>query len=590
MSADKLIFDISQEIEGTPNVFVKKDWLNILDNQNQNYNSNQSVIDTSQLANSNKYMSYREGYLSVPLLLSLLGPGTWSGQLAQADNFSPATAATNADYSLGLKNWFGSIIHSFTLDYNGTTIIQQTPYVGMWNCFKLMTSLSWGDVITQGSTIGFYPDTPLTWLVYDAVAPSGQGICNNTNSPANANAPSAFTNFNVYTAARGNTGLLNRQQFINYDPDGVPGNATYSSLFNAANCQQLWKSYISTKVNGVNATNAGVFQISVVATIMLKHIHSFFAMCPLLKGVFMKMTANLNNTTVAFSSAGTGGNLTLTSVQNAVGGVNPLMIASAAAGNGNAAVLDAGDYLANVSVGAVCLNSTMNSTPGVVQGQLSRSIYLYIPAYTFNPVFEQAYLSTPIKQIQYTDIYQYQVINVGAGQQFNNLLTNGIANIKSVLILPYFCATTPAVAGINPSTNLPPGIPVWQSPYDPAGAGPTSPLTLLTNFNVVVSGQNAIYNTERYSFEQFNNQLYGCNSVNGGQTDGLTSALFNSLGFEMEYCYYYVNVSRMLPVEEAVPKSIQIIGQNATQNALDLFCFIEYGVSVDIDILTGARV
>jgi hypothetical protein len=205
-------------------------------------------------------------------------------------------------------------------------------------------------------------------------------------------------------------------------------------------------------------------------------------------------------------------------------------------------------------------------------------------------VFEQAYLSSPVKQIQYTDVYQYQVVNIGAGQQFNNLLTNGIANIKSVLILPYYCSTTAAVGGINPSTDLPAGIPVWQSPFDPAGAGPTSPLSLLTNFNVVVSGQNAIYNTQRYSFEQFNNQLYGCNAVNGGQTDGLTSALINQIGFEMEYNYFYVNVSRMLPVEEAVPKSIQIIGQNASQVPLDLFCFIEYGVSLDVDILTGARV
>ena len=593
MSADKLIFDLSQEIEGSPNVFVKKDWLNILDNQNQNYNSNQSVLDTSQLANSNKYMSYREGYLSIPLLLTLLGPGAWSGQLATADNYEPAAAATNSDYSLGLKNWFGSIIHSFTLDYNGTTIIQQTPYIGMWNCFKLMTSLSWNDVSTQGSTIGFYPDNPLSWTIENVASPAGQGIANNSISPSSAIVPAAFSEFNTYNSGRGNIGLANRIQYINYDPNGVPsatGTDTYASLFTAANCQQLWKSYISTKTNGVAATNAGVFQISVVGTIMLKHIHSFFAMCPLLKGVFMKMTANLNSSTSAFTSAGTGGDLTLTSVQNAVGGVNPLMITSAEAGQGNALCLGAGSYLANVSVGAVCLNSTMNSTAGVVAGQLSRSIYLYIPAYTFNPVFEQAYISSPVKQIQYTDVYQYQVINIGAGQQFNNLLTNGIANIKSVLILPYFSATTAAVGGINPSTNLPPGIPVYQSPFDPAGAGPTSPLTLLTNFNVVVSGQNSIYNTQRYSFEQFNNQLYGCNSVNGGQTDGLTSALFNSLGFEMEYCYYYVNVSRMLPVEESVPKSVQIIGQNATQNNLDLFCFIEYGVEVDVDILTGARV
>ena len=36
---DKLVFDLSQEVEGTPNVFVRKDWINILDNQNQNYNN-----------------------------------------------------------------------------------------------------------------------------------------------------------------------------------------------------------------------------------------------------------------------------------------------------------------------------------------------------------------------------------------------------------------------------------------------------------------------------------------------------------------------------------------------------------------------
>ncbi len=54
MSGNKLVYDLSNEIEGSPNVFVQKSWLNILDNQNQNYSSNQSVIDTSQLSNSNR--------------------------------------------------------------------------------------------------------------------------------------------------------------------------------------------------------------------------------------------------------------------------------------------------------------------------------------------------------------------------------------------------------------------------------------------------------------------------------------------------------------------------------------------------------
>jgi len=113
---------------------------------------------------------------------------------------------------------------------------------------------------------------------------------------------------------------------------------------------------------------------------------------------------------------------------------------------------------------------------------------------------------------------------------------------------------------------------------------------LLGNFNVVISGQNAIYNTQRWTWEQWLNQLNGQNAVNGGMTDGVTSSLISQLDFESSYCYYYVNVERMLPVEKSVPKSVAIIGQNLTAKALDFYVFIEYGASVDIDILTGSRV
>ena len=43
--SDKLVFDLAQEVEGSPNVFVRKDWLNILDNQNQNYNMQEDYIN-----------------------------------------------------------------------------------------------------------------------------------------------------------------------------------------------------------------------------------------------------------------------------------------------------------------------------------------------------------------------------------------------------------------------------------------------------------------------------------------------------------------------------------------------------------------
>jgi hypothetical protein len=634
---DKLVFDLAQEVEGSPNVFVRKDWINILDNQNQNYNNNQSVIDTSQLSNSNKYMSYREAYFLIPFTVTLASSALTSTfpPAGATAPFNPTVAASSADYSLGLKNWFGQIIHSFTLDYNGTTIVQQTPYINMWNSFKLMTSLSLNDIATQGATIGFYPDDPLTWSFNPAASTSGQGVCNNTNYDIITQVGGAF---NKFKSEGGNNGFVKRQQLINFDclATAGSGGTTYGSLISGAtgasgfnaSLNLLWKSYISSRqaqtiAAGVQ-TAAGYIQYSIVATVYLKHIHSFFNMCPLLKGVFMKMTMNLNNTSTSFTTiAGTGTagagtivapvSMQVTGISNPLGGVNPLMVASgtsysiysgvtppstsqslsnggislfpfvglAGGAGGNATCTQS--FIMNISVGATCLDAQLVGLPGanIPQGALAKSVYLYIPAYTFNPVFEQAYLSSPVKQIKYTDVYQYQVLNVPSSGMINNLLTNGIANVKSVLVLPYYNS---ANSGFNT------GIPVWQSPFDPAGTGCTSPMSWITNFNIQVSGQNAIYNLEKYNFEQFNNQLYGQNAVNGGLTDGITSGLIDRMAFDMTYCYYYVNIERMLPVEMSVPKSIQLVGQNMSAKAMDYICFIEYGVEISIDALTGARV
>lgn len=632
--ADKLVFDLAQEIEGSPNVFIRKDWLNILDNQNQNYNNNQSVLDTSQLSNSNKYMSYREAYLLMPFVVTVATAGNpttnTNPPAGSIGGFRPLTGAYSADYCVGLKNWFGQIIHSFTLDYNGTTIIQQTPYINMWNSFKLMTSLSITDIMTQGATIGFYPDDSTSWICNLVDGVSGNGVCNNTNLVF-GEYPLTGGALNSFRTDLGNRGFVQRQTLINFDALASAGTgSTYATLLTGGaivgdgSCNTLnalWKSYISKRRNqDTTTTTPGFIQYSIVATIYLKHIHSFFNMCPLLKGVFMKMTMNLNNTTTEFTatsqSAGTGtiitpGPMRATTVSNPLGGVNPLMIASgrsfdivAGAGatsqsrsNGGIAFFPyAGQisggvgaasivqpYMMNISVGATCLDQTVAGLAGGSQSPLSKSVYLYIPSYTFNPVFEQAYLSSPIKQIKYTDVYQYQILRVEGGGMINNLLTNGIANIKSILVLPFYSST----AG---NSGFLTGTPVWQSPFDPAGTGPTSPLAWITNFNVQVSGQNAIYNLEKYNFEQFNNQLYGQNSVNGGLTDGLTSGLVDRQAFDMCYCYYYLNLERMLPVEQSVPKSIQLIGQNLSSRIMDYLCFIEYQVEVSIDALTGSRV
>lgn len=577
MSADSLVFDMSQVSDAPPQVFVRKDWLNILDNQSQNYSGNQCVIDTSQLANSNKYMNYRESYLSIPLLMTL------NASTFATNNLQPATPASSCDYSLALKGWAGSLIHSLTLDYNGTTIIQQTPLQSIWNLFKLQCSLSWGDIITQGATIGFFPDSALSVAYRSTASVDGIGICNNVNAPT-IDAPVVSGAYNSYLQA--NPAIAKRQMLSNYDPAGLtaPGAEPWSSLFTQTSCQQAYKSFVLTKINGATGATYGVFQQACMVQVKLKHLHSFFDNAPLLKGVFMRLTMNLNNTSFSFSSAGAGGAITLASITSAYSGVNPLMLCSAGAGSGNATTFLADSYIASVAVGGRPLASGVAGAPGVSNGTLAQSITLNVPAYTFNPTFESSYLSSPVKRIEYTDIYQYQVQNIATGGYVNQLITNGIAGIQSVLIVPFLTpvATAPANTGIQ--------VPQIQSPFDTAGCGTTAPLAIFTNFNVVVAGQNMIYNTERYTYEQFINQQYGHLAVNGGLTDGLTSGLIDQISWETAMSYWYVDCSRMLPVEEQVPKSVNIIGNNLSAKALDLIVYVEYKCGLSIDVLSGARV
>ncbi len=584
---DKVVFDLSQELDSSPNIFIKKEWINILDQQNGNYQGNQCIIETSALSNSNKFMNYREAYIAMPLLLTL------SNTSAQTADMAPNTASSSLDYVMGLKNFYGSMIHSFTVDFQGTTIVQQTPFTSMYNCWKLLTTLSWNEVYSYGSQIGFYPDDPLAWTYISAVSTTaldGLGTCVNTNLNSTGQFSATTGAYNTYASGAGNVGFLQRQQFINFDLDGVPVTGTYASLIPETSVKTMWKNYISQKRNANAGTTVGVFQISVMATIYLRHLHSFFDKIPLAKGIFMKLTLNLNNTSCVISKttnstpAVTG--LTVTSVTTAVGGVNPLMIASSRTGCGsvslNSGTSITSTYIASVAVGSRVLDTTQASITGIGTNNLSSNVYLYIPAYTFNPIYEAVMLSSPIKEIKYKDLYLYQINNIPASGTINSLLTNGVSGLSEIIIIP-FHSYSGGVAVVP--------CPVYQSPFDTAGCGTTSPLCHINQFQVVVSGQNAIYNTQQHaSIEQYNHHLKGVNAINGNLTEGIGSGLINSLGFDNLYCYYSVNLERMLPVEEQVPKSVIVQGLNGSAKACDYFCFISYRTSIKISILEGVRV
>lgn len=591
---DQIVYDMSSQSETDPNIFIKKDWVTILDNQNSIYSSNQSVIDTSQFSNSNKWINYRESYYTVPMLLTLCPTTAVAGNVfLPAGNSATGVAVQSCDYALGLKNWYGSIIHSFSVDLAGTTIIQQTPFQSLWNTFKLLTTLSYQDLLTIGPSIGFYPDNSSSWNYDTAASPAGGiGVTNNANFFASPIVSGALNSLEVT-----NNGFYQRQRAWNLNPlqstaiTPAAGKQVLN-LVTRANLTQLYKSTILEPLNMATPIK-GYWSAQIVGTVFLRHLHSFFNNIPLVKGMFMKMTLNLNNSTTQISvvegaSVVTTQTQLLSNSSFPLGGINPIMFASGSANNGMArAIVDgtAGPTVlaASLTVGSRSYETNYN-TAGTAGGAgpsgYVNSLTLSAPCYTFNPAFEGAYLANAVRKIDYSDIYQYQILKQTQGSNINSLVSNGIAGIKSVLVIP-FHSPDPAVNGsISPI----------QSCFDPAGGGTTSPLSYLSNFNVVISGQNAVYNNERYTYEAFLNQLNGQNSINGNQMDGLGSGLISQMDFENCYNHYYVNVERCLPIEKGVSKSVSIVGQNVSNVALDLYVFVEYGVSVSINILLGSRV
>ena len=205
------------------------------------------------------------------------------------------------------------------------------------------------------------------------------------------------------------------------------------------------------------------------------------------------------------------------------------------------------------------------------------SCRLYAPLYKFNPLAEQRYLSlAPTKRVEYEDVFQYQFTGVNAGDTFNFLVSNGIADIQSVLVVPFLSSS--ANDNMNP----------FLSPYGTAGATP-DPIPL-QQFNILLSGVNLFLENEEYDFQAFSHQLASSNQLNGGLTTGLGSGLIGKFEFENLYRYYYGNASRSLPSEEGVSRSVQIVGKNASAQQISLMVFVCFKRSMTVDIQTGARI
>jgi len=618
--ADNLVFEESLNTEIDTSEFISKKWIYVNDNNNQNYTS-QVVIDSTPLSNAGGWINWSEGFIVMPLLVELT-----STVPASLPANSPAP-----DWSWAFKNGYWQMINSMTVEFNNQNIVQQTPFLNVFRSFKCLTSWSKDDLENHGASCGFYPDSADSWsyntnfsgdTLYDSNG-SNVVLTNNRNAMVQGSAVSstagtttnilpstgvAGTPFqgggtNVYYSGQTNAssliaspsyneGMYKRQSYINNDATAST-NLGQATLNPASACDTVYR---AVKV----ASTAGCHTWKIYAKLRLKDLADYFEKVPLLKGSTMRFYINTNQAIVNFSSTvnqavvATGvlsnNGVLLPSVPNVVGGLTcPIMIASSQVGQGSSTLPQnngvSGTDSFQLSVSIVRNNFTQTNKSGI-QNPLT-ACRLYAPVYTMNPIAESKYLSlAPTKRVKYNDIFQYQFNNVGTGN-FNFLVSNGINNIQSVLVVP-FLSTSNSYTDNNGTVQNSLLCNQQLNPCNPTPAMP-DPI-MLTNFNIMISGVNLFLNNENYDFEAFLTQLAQSNQLNGGMTTGLASGLISEKMFSQAYRYYYGNCSRILPSEEGVSRSVQIVGQNVSSASCDFMVFVEFQREVVIDVATGARI
>jgi hypothetical protein len=410
-----------------------------------------------------------------------------------------------------------------------------------------------------------------------------------------------------------NVGLLQRMKWLNFDlvvtaaastaqNPAVAQTATSAvSQANKANLlvnglsgfQAIFKSYINTS----NTTSRAIIFLAVIR---LKDICDFFDKMPLMKGATMRLYINTNQCSVPLSVTAaeveTQGTVTcfpslnLLATPTILGGGQtcPIMVSSADLGQGMNAIAPVKAAVPGASVALTVALSVVRTQFGTLTSYTAplQSVRLYAPAYTMSPQAEASYLAmSPTKKIVYEDLFQYQFNNIGTAG-FNFLVSNGLPNLKSIVIMAFLPAGGNGVTGAGEYVSTP--VSSLLSPFASSGGTP-DPISL-TNLNIQISGKNLFNDNIQYDYQEFLHQFISSNQLNGSLTTGLASGLIGESEWSDLYRYYYADCSRGLPQEAGVSRSIQISGTNNSPVSVNLMIFASFTRSITLDVRSGVRI
>jgi hypothetical protein len=575
-SYDMDVYDnslLSSSKESTP--FVKKEIINIVDQNSTNYQTGTITFETASLANCGKYTDYQNAYIAIPMVFTL-------GGVTAATDF---TTVTQTDFALALKGSNYNFVHSYRIEYDNQQVVSNYDFANALIEFNLHSESSLDDEELNGETIGYVKNKSTGWGYANAASENGLGLYNNNNMD---------TADGLLSTGEVNSAMIQRQRkFMNTTTSGR------ELVRGTADVKTTGKNYIEN-----TATRKNYYYNCIIR---LKDL-LFTQNLPLLKGAMLKIVLQMNIGTFEFSRTAavaavaaqvgppavaavpaSGGKLTLdpASIQMTAGaGTNPLMVASLGY---TIRTVDNTSISTTTDLPIQCGSAALPSNTGgeraykvsfaVVSNHFDtnqfhqeRQCRLYVPVYTLYSEFELNYLNQGTKRMMYKGV-QYKGILNQTTNSFSETLTAGIVNPTRLVIVPV----------LNRAGNE--QIPTCLSPFtcEPTYCSPY----IIQNFNCQVAGVSIYSQSARYDYEQFLNEMDGRDSTTHNLSRGITAGRISLTDYQNTYGYLVVDLKRRLPSQNNEKVSVGISGDVKSPKPLDFHCFIEYEKEIAFDLATG---
>jgi len=554
---DQIILEKSGQRE-YPDSFVRNSIWEFVEDTNATgmYTSGMSTIDSSTLANSNKWIDYRTAYLTIPFRIRM-------------------TAATDAAdigiFAAGIKNGFYHMIDSAEISINGVEIQQTTSLSNIMWGFRLMTTLSVDDATKIGEHIGFFPDSSSSWSYRTAAGAAGLGPCNNTD----ASALGVSSELAAQTPNTSNNGYYKRQLLLSYNAatgtqhEAAATTASLSEFFKA-NCEYT----------AATAGSPGQCIWNAMAIVRLKDICPLFGQISLTKGLLIRITMHLNQPSFTITGANTGagppasGTLSVGAVSFPYNGfTNPVMVSdSSSRSGGNSLIVTDSNYDVDLRVGTTPFSSDLLNGSRTNYGPFSQTaIRLWVNTLVLTPQQESTLIADPVRRYAYNDIYQNSFTLQGQASTNQNLFQS-VPRVRRLLMVPL-----DATYGLT-------------SPFDSEPAT-TMPLAAISQFQVAISGVNRFPTEITYDYRMWLEEV-SKTGLYSNMVTGLSSGLIGYEDWSMNQRFYLVNLHTGAESEDAVGKNISVSFKSNSDSGRTLrwVCFCEYERHLTLNIVSGAVV